>query len=51
MTTRPRFMRPCKSLSLEYRSLLNTSQLVKNKNGFCIPVLIDPYKLGPNKHG
>jgi hypothetical protein len=40
MTTCPRFMRPCKSLSLDYRSLFNTSRLVKYKNGLCVPVLI-----------
>jgi hypothetical protein len=44
-------MRPCKSLSLDYRSLLDTFQLVKNENGFCALVVIDPYKLGPNEHG
>jgi hypothetical protein len=50
MTMRPRFMRPCKSSSLDYRSLLNTSQVVKNENGFCVPVLIGPYKWGLNEH-
>jgi hypothetical protein len=49
--TRPHFMRPCKSWSLDYRSLFDTSRLVKNKNGLCVPVLIGPIKLGPNKHG
>jgi hypothetical protein len=44
MTTRPRFMRPCKSSSLDYRSLHDTSQLVNNENGFCVPVLIGSYK-------
>jgi hypothetical protein len=51
MMTRPRFMRPCKSSSLDYRSLLDMSCLVKNKNGLCVPVLIGRHKLGPNKHG
>jgi hypothetical protein len=51
MTTRPRFMRPCKSSSLDYRSLLDTSRVVKNENGLCVPVLIGPYKWGLNKHG
>jgi hypothetical protein len=51
MTIRTRFMRPCKSSSLDYRFLFNMSRLVKNKNGICVPVLIGPLKLGPNKHG
>ncbi len=51
MMTRPRFMRPCKSSSLDYRSLLDMSCLVKNKNWLCVPVLIGRHKLGPNKHG
>jgi hypothetical protein len=50
MTTRPSFMCPCKSSSL-YRSLFDMSRPVKNKNGLCVPVLIGPHKLGPNKHG
>jgi hypothetical protein len=49
--TRPHFMCPCKSWSLDYRSLFNTSRLVKNKSGLCVPVLIGPHKLGPNEHG
>ncbi len=51
MTTRPRFMRPCKSSPLDYRSLLDMSRVVKNENGFCVPVLIGPYKWGLNEHG
>jgi hypothetical protein len=51
MTMRPRFMRPRKSSSLDYRSLLNTSRVVKNENGFCVPVLIGPYQWGLNEHG
>ncbi len=51
MTTRPHFMRPCKSSSLGYRSLFDMSHLVKNKNGICVFVLIGPHKLGPKKHG
>ncbi len=50
MTKRPHFMRPCKSSSLDYRSLFDTSCLVKNKNGFCGPILIGPQNLVPNKH-
>ncbi len=51
MMMRPRFMRPCKSLSLDDRSLFVASLLVKNKSGSCFPVLIGPHKLGPNEHG
>jgi hypothetical protein len=51
MTTHPRFMRPCKSTSLDYRSLFDSSRLVKNKNGLCVPVLIGPHKSEPDKHG
>jgi hypothetical protein len=50
MTTRPRFMCPCKSSSLDYRSLFDTSRLVKNKNGLCVPILIGPQNLRPNEH-
>jgi hypothetical protein len=51
MMMRPHFVRPCKSWSLDHRSLFNKSCLVKNKNGLCVPVLIGPHKLGPNEHG
>ncbi len=51
MTTRTRFMRPCKSSYLDNRSLFDMYRLVKNKNGMGVPVLIGPHKLGPNKHG
>jgi predicted ABC-type sugar transport system permease subunit len=45
----PRFMRPCKSWSLNYLSLFDRSLLVETKSGLCVPVLIGPHKLRPNK--
>jgi hypothetical protein len=51
ITTRPRFMCPCKSSCLDYGSLFDTSPLVKNKNGLCVPILLGPHKLGPDKLG